>query len=617
MNTWVRNSGGAPLVAQGGGGSPDNPIVAARRTDWSHAGTTIETGRPKHGSTITAYSGTSGTIHTALAAASHDTYVELGSGTFTLSNALNLNQGKRVTLRGQGPGVTILAFTGDGSSAWPFGGASAPVSICGSPAWNADATPTTTGAAAGSVACSGTHGNAGVYAQGATVLNLGAHSFVVGDSGVLTQDNYTSGTLPRAGFFGSSKTDQSGSTANGISWQGAYEDFGACLQQRFVVTNVSGNDITIYPPLAHGFYETGRSPRVYRFAASVYATGIGLENLTIDTTALGTENALIGCCRAKEFWIKGVAIVPNATAGGDYGIAVSDCFRFSIVNNWIDTLTGGGIFTTTSYGVSIQGSHWGLVANNILNEVESPLTINIGVSGCVLAYNFELNIGGEGGIDHHQPGCCYNLYEGNSVLKFTGDLFHGNSMVMTAFRNHCFDRGFDLQSYHRFWNMLGNVLHATAVRKTVGTEGTSGYNRWAGFGFRLGYNGQNADTNNFYNGAPNIGVATDIDVSTTAFIWGNYTTTGGTQFNSSEVPTSDATLPQTVPPDNNLPNSMYYTSRPGFFTISGIGTIAWPPIGPDVTGGDFEGGRAYKIPAQRVFESVSGNVANFNPSVYG
>jgi hypothetical protein len=595
-----------------------NPIDAARRIDWTtYAGTSTDSStRTKSGATISAYSGSSATIQSALSAASANQYVELGAGTFNLSSALNIAQKDNITLRGQGPNVTILKFSSTSGSVFPYAGPT-PLTIAGSTPYNADATPVLTGAPSAAVSVTGTNGQPSVFSKGATVLNLSSSgSFAVGDSGCFVMDNDPPATLPRVGFFGSSKQDQSGSTANGINWQGTYYDFGAIQHQRFVVTNVSGNNITIFPPLNHGFYLSTRNPRVYRYPQAGYSTGITLENMTIDTTTLGTIYSVLGIIRAKEFKVKNVLFRFSTGKGGDTGITVSDSFRFEFSNNWLEKLAGGGLYTTTSYGISLSSSHFGVIANNIYNEVESPMTINVGSSGNVLAYNYEKYNGThEGGIDFHEPASFMNLLEGNSILKVSGDLFHGNSMATTAFRNHGFNRGFDLQSYHRFWNLVGNVINASTVYKTRGDTGA--YDRWASFGFRLGYNGQNASTNAFYNGAPNIGVSVDIQVSTTAMLWGNYTTVSGNKFDSTEVPAADPTLPNPIPPDNTLPASMYYTARPGYFTIAGVGTQPWPLIGPDVTGGDFLAGKAYKTPAQKMYELAGGLYSAFDPSKYG
>jgi hypothetical protein len=57
-----------------------------------------------------------------------------------------------------------------------------------------------------------------------------------------------------------------------------------------------------------------------------------------------------------------------------------------------------------------------------------------------------------------------------------------------------------------------------------------------------------------------------------------------------------------VPGSQTLPASFYLNSKPSWF-----GSVPWPPIGPDVTGGDISGvaGHAYKIPARVCFESLA------------
>lgn len=600
-----------------------NPIVQDRRIDWSYAGApSITTGRTKFGATISAYSGTSATIQNALAGAGNNQYVELGAGTFTLSNALNVAQRDNVTLRGQGMS-TILRFTGDGGSAWIHGGASCPLTLAGGAAAAADALPNIASAPGSSTAVTGTHGNSGVYARGATVLNLASGAgWAIGDCGVLIQNDFADGTLPRAGWFISAKTDHSQSTATGICWQGDYYNYGASVEQRFVVVGVSGNNVTISPPLVHGLWQSSLSPRVWRYPAGEFASGVGLENVRLDTTSLGIEHSLIGFFRAKDCWVKGVGIVPNPSAGGDGGVTFIDCLQCSQRDTWMGAINGGGIYTTTSYATSIMGSQLCLIENNIYYGCEAPIVINNNVMGCVFSYNYEFYTGaglGEGGLDNHNTGGLYNLREGNSVHKISADIFHGNCMLESAYRNYCADRGFDLQSYQRYWNMLGNVIVATAARKSLPTDGTL-YDRWASVGFRLGYNGQLADTSPFYNGFDppyNFGVQYDIATATTAFLWYNYTTTGGTQSNASEVPSADPSFPNPVPPSNVIPASLVYAQTPAFFAVGTAGTTQWPPIGPDVTGGAYQGGRAHKLPAQLMYESAAGDIANFNPSLYG
>jgi hypothetical protein len=66
-----------------------------------------------------------------------------------------------------------------------------------------------------------------------------------------------------------------------------------------------------------------------------------------------------------------------------------------------------------------------------------------------------------------------------------------------------------------------------------------------------------------------------------------------------------------VPSSQNLPASLYLSGKPAWF-----GDVAWPPIGPDVTGGTVTGygGHANKIPARLCYEKTAktNNVLNFN-----
>src|SRR6266571_2475923 len=58
-----------------------------------------------------------------------------------------------------------------------------------------------------------------------------------------------------------------------------------------------------------------------------------------------------------------------------------------------------------------------------------------------------------------------------------------------------------------------------------------------------------------------------------------------------------------VPANQTLPASFYLSAKPSWW-----GTMPWPAIGPDVTGGNIAnvGGHAYKNPAQVCYESVMG-----------
>ena len=88
----------------------------------------------------------------------------------------------------------------------------------------------------------------------------------------------------------------------------------------------------------------------------------------------------------------------------------------------------------------------------------------------------------------------------------------------------------------------------------------------------------------------------DPKVTATLLRWGNYDYFNkATQFVASEIP---AGVP--VPPSQTIPSSYYYSSKPAWWSAG----IAWPPIGPDVTGGNGDtSGHVNKIPAQVCWET--------------
>ncbi len=54
-----------------------------------------------------------------------------------------------------------------------------------------------------------------------------------------------------------------------------------------------------------------------------------------------------------------------------------------------------------------------------------------------------------------------------------------------------------------------------------------------------------------------------------------------------------------MPATQRLPASIHYDRQPSWWPAA----VAWPPIGPDVTGGELVAGHAWKIPAQRCYEA--------------
>ena len=109
-------------------------------------------------------------------------------------------------------------------------------------------------------------------------------------------------------------------------------------------------------------------------------------------------------------------------------------------------------------------------------------------------------------------------------------------------------------------------------------------------------------------------IANDTFLKTSMMRWGNYDVVhGSVQWNSAEVPSGLSQYANPVPADHNLPDSLYLPGKPGWFSTK-FGAVVWPPIGPDVTGGQLVNGFVFKIPAQVCYENTSktNGILNFN-----
>jgi hypothetical protein len=575
-------------------------IDPARATDWSQAGVV---GGPPNRTTICSTlnpGATASQINSAIASCPSGQVVQLAAGTFNLSGAINIRRSD-VTLRGQGMS-TILNFSSASGANFYWGSTLIAVQHSTFDVSGDSSAPGIGGVTASTIRdWTGTNGVSGVYTKGATVLNLASAptGLAVGGTLTLWQSDPPDNTVPNNGYFVSDKTGVDG---NNIAWQGSGQTNNSGQQQRVRVVAINGTQVTISPGLYRptGTWATARSPKAGWQSGVI--SGVGLENFRI--TRSNTTQFMIGFNVAADSWASGLGLA-GGVGGGDNGINLTDSRNVTIRNNWFDPFRGGGVYTTTSYGVSMLQCSGCLVENNIFNGVESPIMLNSGTTGSVVAYNYENHTTGEGGLQAHEEGTAMNLLEGNRSTKFWADVFHGNTALNTFFRNHFYGgQGLDIWAYHRWYNVVGNVINAS-VYKSIYSDATK-YDRWSGVAFRLGYSSQ-------YNSAtsePGENVYPDPMVATSTLLWGNYVTAGAsTRWLSTEVPSSDPVFPNPVPANQNLPASFYLPARPSWWPAA----KAWPSIGPDVTGGNVSGygGHAYTIPAQDCY-TASGSLANFN-----
>ena len=218
-----------------------------------------------------------------------------------------------------------------------------------------------------------------------------------------------------------------------------------------------------------------------------------------------------------------------------------------------------------------------MIQNNIFQHVVAPLMVQPNL-GSVYAYNFAINDTYDDGnglhwmsdeVVHHNAGVEYNLYEGNIGPGMSGDVFHGNQLANTAFRNYFLGSDptrvdatscVNLLSYNRYFNYLGNVLGTPGYTTTYEANGGPGQTQTV---FNLG----SGNTE----GAVTVG--DDPMVAKTLLRWGNYdTVTGTTHFSSKEVPSQLSPYGNFVPNTHSLPPSFFSASKPSWWPAG----KAWP-----------------------------------------
>lgn len=603
-------------------------VASSRAIDWSHAGlpATLPDGettpnpwtpptRTQCGSTITSGASVT-TINTALAACGTGTYVLLGAGTFTVTNAqLRLadtaggTSHSGTSLRGSGPNSTKIVLVG--SAVIVYGNA-----------WSAGTGTWTSG-----------------FTQGATSLGMTLNTGAAPSVGELISVSQCDTNQTGAGCVGT-RIDNGGVYLCGGTTSCANQAGNDTQQSQTVltstVTNTGGSNYTI--TFTPGLYmpnwaaQGGGAFVGWTGAGSTQTpSGIGLEALTVDMT--GTSgNFGIQFSNVYASWIKGVRIVGT---GSSEAVDFFNCKNSLIANSLIDDYS----YLINPLSLSLQeGSDSdNLVINNILLHGLSWEGLGSN-EGDVIAYNLIAQthtLYYEANPFQHTPGNAFTLYEGNSTGHITDDDTWGSANLNTFFRNYL--NGADppyllpsscsslsciamkIDGYHRFSNIIGNVIYGPQLTSyeailstpTNGVTNNACY-RWS------------ADTD-------------DPLTLTTAMRWGNVCsktqasdtpTNSGIRFVSSEVPTSLSgnAIPfqNSVPGNTNLPGSFFMsttahpsggtglswwkvcTSWSSFPTsCSGTQTNPFPAVGPEVTGGNNAGGFAYDIPAAVAFNSTS------------
>ena len=611
-------------------------------------------------------SSTAAQINSAIASASANTYVGLSAGTYNLTAGITFAGHNNVTLRGAGANQTILVFTGAGAGSYnslvaletsAFVENDVPRNVCDFTAGYLPGSTTINLANCGSTTpATGAIGNLKV--GGILILDQldeGADNGAiwnclagVSEGGVQCANNPTGS----AGYARSNGTCNSGPTM-------CYRS-----QQQMVIvascdgnataghTCTSGTGVTITPGIYMPNWRPGQKPQAWYGTTSTMGVGMGLENLTINncssmngttcnTSSGSGQNININFC--DQCYVKGVrSIFANRSH-----VRTIYSTRAQLQDNYTYENIS---HDTVSYGIEIVGSS-NLVLNNILQQnTDSEPSCSGSCEGNVIAYNFAIDdvYGTAGWMQasnyEHSSGSAFNLWEGNIGPGFNADDVHGTHQFDTVFRNRlvgnqaagCGGPGVNtctaqttpviIQAGSRYFNVVGNVLGQSGYHNNYWCNATSTGSCGAVQTtiYSTGYTGNGGQQQSAVNGfctTASCGAtgAYDRQVGDYLMRWGNWDiasnsirwcgNSGNTGWSTTCSSTTEipGSLPQfftSVPSSQTLAASYYYPESPSWWPA----TKAWPPIGPDVNGGNVSnvGGHAYTIPAQDCYLNTMG-----------
>jgi hypothetical protein len=519
-------------------------------------------------------------INTAIAGAPAHTYIQLPAGTFTMSTGLVWQTKTGVELRGAGSNSTLLIFAGDNGCS----GVSADVCFEDS-STNYQGGPSNVA-----------NWTAG-YSLGATTISLSSvPNLSVGQPIILDQvddssdsgDIYICLTTNTCSYAGSGGFSRPGPPSRAQS-------------QMVTVTQCDGNstpghacssgtNITISPGLYMPNWNAHPGTSLPQaWWSSSPSSMVGIRNVSMDHTASNPADG-VSFFNCINCWDSGTRSIMTPTGSNETHVLVWNSPRVTVQNNYFYQT---GSTPNVRYGVALSLTSDTLVQNNIFEQVEAPVPLNGSCSGCVVAYNFDVNSVFTPSAWLEQGEFLHSvsdnvLFEGNEGAGIYSDNAHGTHHFITVFRTAA--NGYQqnlgalptgsteplqLDAFSRFYNVIGNVWGSPALPdnkyETVEPSTPTGTEIYV-----VGYG----------NSVPN-----DSNTPRTLMLWGNYSivtqssdspANSGIRFVSSEVPSAITNFANPVPSNDNLPASFYISSQPSWWSSS----IPWPAIGPDVTGGN-------------------------------
>jgi hypothetical protein len=601
----------APLSSSSGssgsGASASNLLPSASNAiaNWQKAGMLSVGGIPNRTTTCATLSPLGGgqddstAINNAIASCPAGEVVSLAAGTFTIAegNVIWINKG--VTVRGAGAGSTILTRTNGATMGSSNPGSNpSPMVVLSPICWNNcnDSYSETT-----ALTEDGTQGSYSVTV--ASAAGFAAGQFVLIDEEMggswqqdpqgFTNEVWAAGTYPDYELVWPDHNPQMGcdNSSGELPTQSGGDGNWFSNLDRFTnevkkVASVSGNTITFDSPLTSN-YRVSHTARLYAYTTP-FLQEAGVEDLTAEYSDYGA----IDFQNCAYCWANKVEATLFLGQGGYGGFNVSASFRVQLEEVYshkpVWPVPGGD-----GYDLSINwGSSEILVENSIFTLANKVDVVQSAGAGSVFGYNYfdDGFIGGDdtwietGMNGSHFIGSHHLLFEGNQAFDADDDGTWGSVHYQTFYRNWL--TGFRAP-FSDYINGNAPINDYTDTPAGINPYRALSTMQWAYnntyIGNVLGTSGDMAEPTTWIYGNGNINSSTpselllgydscngvmDPEVIATATVAGNY------DYVQNQVTWT------TLIPQQSLPNSMYLTSEPAFFTAGKTCTYTWPWVNP-------------------------------------
>ena len=384
------------------------------------------------------------------------------------------------------------------------------------------------------------------------------------------------------------------------------------------------------------------------FSSVAPVTGVGIENLQLNTVASGDIWTISEFFWATNSWMSNIASVNaiGSNVGAGTGSArnhvdIASAAHITVQNSYFY----GAAPTSEGYGVdTLIGASDNLTQNNIFQHMPAAMMLEDAI-GNVFGYNYVVdnfyvgaarNAGNwqQCDLNNHGAGDNYNLFESGEGICASEDDIHGTSFANTYFRNYlsghdpatlCPGGGnscgtlaknqnteaLELLSHNRYVNFVTNVV-GSSYFSVYQNRASGNPNSCADSGWNAIYQLNYADQDLIPFSPACVGSSFTIDndplVSTSLMRWGNYDTVhGSVQTNPAKPLRGHRLIPGlSVPVRHGVRTiALPLSSQPSWWRSS----MPWPIVrGPDVTGGNVAnvGGHVYHNPAATCYLNVLG-----------